>query len=68
MDNFAKFAGFALLLPSIAAAAGINEVDTLARQLISTAVVGLPVLAITTGNPMFIISHVAFITYCLTRN
>jgi hypothetical protein len=40
-------------LPSIAAAAGINEVHTPAGQLISAVVVGLPVIAITTGNPIF---------------
>jgi hypothetical protein len=68
MDNFAKFARFVLLVPSIAAAAGINEVDTPARQLISADVVGLPVITITTGNPIFILPHCLFIAYCLTRN
>lgn len=68
MEHFAKFAGFALLLPSIAAAAVIDEVDTPARQLISMAVIVLPVVSIKTGNPLYIIPHLVAIVYCLTKS
>ena len=61
MESFAKFAGFSLLLPSIAII--LDENNTPAAQLISMAVIALPIVTIKTGNPMYILPHLAAIGY-----